>query len=233
MDRILYKGGIDSLNDDDNYGYIESQDHPESIWFSMKSLNDVVKVGDPVIYETRLNRKGDKIAHRIRRLLYSSNRIPVIIGIGSSLQDSLRRKLYSVIPEIQLDIGREHIVMEKKLDGEYGPQLCVETDGQDKIIYAKPWKKNKYWKFVLERKPVLSDILSLRFKKDYGFYIIISAHYGPETPAFPWDKNGNLGESKKFWENHAIVLDGSLKIDPGSIHGYVPEELISYMGNDL
>jgi hypothetical protein len=233
MDRILYKGGIALLNDDDKYGYIESQDHPESVWFSMKSLNDVVNVGDPVVYETRQNRKGDKIAHRIRRLLYSSNRVPVLIGIGSSLQDILRRKLYSVISEIQLDIQKENFVVEKRLSGEQGRQLCVETDGQDKIIYAKPWEKNKYWKFVLEREPVLSDILSLRFKKDDGFYIIISAHYGPETPAFPWDKNGNLHESRKFWENHAIVLDGSLKIDPGSIHGYVPEELNSYMDNEL
>jgi hypothetical protein len=104
----------------------------------------------------------------------------------------------------------------------------VETTETDKIIYAKPHKKNKYYKFVLERKPVESSIISFRFKKDAGFYVVISAHFGPETPAFPWDPNGNLEESRKFWENHALVLDGSVDIEPRSIRGYLPEELEVY-----
>jgi hypothetical protein len=232
MDRRLYKGGIVSLNTDRNYGYIESIDHPESIWFSMKSLITELKVGDAVVYETRLDRKGEKVADRIRKLFYSSNRVPVLFGIGTSLQSDIREKLYSLIPVLSLETTRDNLVVEKKLNGNTGRQLCVEVGKKDKIIYAKPWKKNKYWKFVLEREPVQSDILSLRFKKDNGFYIIISAHYGPETPAFPWDKNGDFRESKKFWDHHALVLDGSLKIEPGSIHGYLPEELRAFLTGD-
>jgi hypothetical protein len=85
----------------------------------------------------------------------------------------------------------------------------------------------------MERKPVTSDILSIRFKNDAGFFIIISAHFGSITPAFPWDKNGNYEESKKFWDHHALVLDGSLKIEPGSIHGFLPEELLPYRDDAL
>jgi len=232
MDRTLYKGGIVSLNTDLNYGYIESIDHPESIWFSMKSLINELKVNEEVVYEIHLDRKGEKVADRIRKLFYSSNRVPVIIGIGASLQSDLREKLYSLIPELKMDAKRDHFVVEEKLDNHSGRQLCVEVGEKDKIIYAKPWKKNRYWKFVLEREPIQSNILSLRFKKDDGYYIIVSAHYGPETPAFPWDKNGNLEESKKFWDHHALVLDGSLKIEPGSIHGYLPEELKPFLTDD-
>jgi len=229
MDRKIFKGGIVSLNKDRNYGFIESIDHPESIWFSMKSLVNEVEVGDPVVYETRLDRKGEKIADKVRKLLYSSNRVLVIIGIGASLNPDVRDQLFSLIPDLTLDITKDSLVVERKLADKTGKQLCVEINEKDKIIYAKPWKKNKYWKFVLERKPVQSKILSMRFKKDGEFFIIVSAHFGPDTPAFPWDKNGNFEKSKKFWDHHALVLDGSLKIEPGSIYGYLPDELKTYL----
>ncbi len=232
MDRRLYKGGIVSLNNERKFGYIESIDHPESIWFPMKSLENELKVGDEVVYETRVDRKGEKVADRIRKLFYSSNKVPVILGIGSSLQTDIREKLYLLVPHLILESTRDNFVVEKKLEGHTGRQLCVKVDEKDKIIYAKPWKKNKYWKFVLERESIPSNILSIRFKKDHGFYIIVSAHYGPGTPAFPWDKNGDFSESIKFWEHHALVLDGSMKIEPGSIHGYLPEELRAFLTVD-
>lgn len=228
MDRTIYIGGVALLYGERNYGFIESIDHPESLWFSMKSLVNEVKEGDPVVYEIRFDRKGEKVADRVRKLFYTSNRVPVIIGIGASFNPKVREQVFSLMPDLTLDIRQENLVVERKLEGIVGKQLCVEVSQDDKIIYAKPWKKNKYWKFVLEREPVQSDILSVRFKKDGSFFIIVSAHFGPETPAFPWDKNGNFNESKKFWDHHALVLDGSLKIEPGSIHGYLPDELQAY-----
>ncbi len=228
MDRTIYKGGVALLNSARNYGFIESIDHPESIWFSIKSLVNEVEVGDQVVYEIRQDRKGEKVAHNVRKLFYTSNRVPVIIGIGISLYPEIQEKLFTLIPDFVLDITQDNLVVEIKLEDNTGKQLCVEVNEKDKIIYAKPWGKNKYWKFVLVREPVRSNILSVRFKQNGGFFIIVSAHFGPKTPAFPWDKNGDFEESKKFWDHHALVLDGTLKIEPGSIHGYLPEELRFY-----
>ena len=225
MERMLFKGGIAAIHPDKGHGFIESIDHPESLWFSFRYLQDPLEVGDTVLYEVTTNHRGQKEAARIRKVYRSSNGAMVIFGMKIQVDPDVKDRVKQSIGKLNIDLSSDYQVMEQTFPGITGKVLCVKINESDKIIYARPWKRNKYWKFVLDRRPEQSNVMTIGMKKDQGIFIILSAHFGPSTPAFPWDPNGEFETSRSFWEHHAMVLDGSIRIDPDSIHGYLPEEL--------
>jgi hypothetical protein len=109
-----------------------------------------------------------------------------------------------------------------------GSQYCIEINEDDKIIYAKRWKKNTYYKFVIDRKPPETNEFTIIFKQIEDYYLVLTAFYGPKAEPFPWDKNADVEKSVKFWKNHAIVLAGEFDIKPETITGFLPEELEEY-----
>ena len=232
MDRILYKGGIASINTEKRYGYIESIEHPETLWFSLKYLRDPVETGDTVMFEITLNRRGEKEASRIRKTIKSANGAMAVFGLNTQVNPEVKEIVQEQLRKMNIDITKDYQVIEFDNTGKNGKVLCVGVDDTDKVLYARPWKAKRFWKFVLEREPDYSSMMTIRLKKDQGIFIILSAHFGPTTPAFPWDPNGNTDESRSFWKDHALVLDGSIKLEPDSIHGFPPEEVRSSFERD-
>src|SRR5210317_675942 len=111
MDRALYKGGIASINLEKNFGFIESIDHPEALWFSLRYVNHNLDVGDTVVYETTLNRKGQKEASRVRKVFHSANDALVIEGMNINIYPELRKQVHEEIGKTRIDLEKDYQVI--------------------------------------------------------------------------------------------------------------------------
>jgi hypothetical protein len=91
----------------------------------------------------------------------------------------------------------------------------VETDEDDKILYAKRLNRDNYTRFVLNRTAEPSQLVTVVLQEDKdGNYELWSAWIGPVTPQFPGDKHASP-ESVSFWQEHALVW-GNQAIQPGT-----------------
>ena len=235
MRNPLIEGTIKIIFKEKGYGFIESAEHPEGIFFLLSQLKRDLSEGDHVAYEAHPSRKNpDKSEARfIRQLFVTKNDIKILEGIKSTIHSKAREALYEILPEIELDTSEGEIIeFQTTLDNHTGHQYCIETDENDKIIYAKRWKKNTYYKFVIDKEPAETSEFTIIFKQVEGYFLVLTAFFGPKAEPFPWDKNANVEKSSEFWKNHAIVLAGEFDIKPETITGIMPEELKVYFPED-
>ena len=234
MRNPLLEGTIKKIFSDKGYGFVESTEHPDGLFFLRSSLKNEVEEGDLIVYEVHRSRKNpDKFeAKYIRKLYVSRNGVKIIEGINARITDSVRAVLYQLLPATELNISEPIINIQTTLEDYSGNQYCVEINEEDKIIYAKRWKKNSYYKFVIDKKPVKTNEFTIILKQIDDFYMILTAFFGPKTEPFPWDRNADTSKSIDFWKNHAIVLSGEFDIKPDTIIGYLPEELEEYFKED-
>lgn len=93
----------------------------------------------------------------------------------------------------------------------------VETNDNDKIIYAKRLNREGYTRFVKNRKPesTSSSYLTIWLKQDEERkYELASAWIGRTCPAFPDDEYATP-KSKPFWKKHALIW-GKQEIQSGT-----------------
>lgn len=230
MRNPLIEGTIKKIFEEKRYGFIESQEHPDGIFFLESSLKNDVNEGDLIVYEAHSSRKNPEKfeAKYIRKIYVSKNGIKIMEGINSRITQQTRHVLTELIPTIEIDQSKPIFHLQVKLENFSGNQYCIEVDENDKIIYAKRWKKNAYYKFVIDKKPVQTNEFTVILKQIEDFHMILAAFFGPKTEPFPWDKNADPEKSIAFWEKHAIVLSGEFDIKPETITGYLPEELEAY-----
>jgi hypothetical protein len=120
---------------------------------------------------------------------------PHILTLAKELLDSLKLKGPKVV--IEHDFGR--II---------GNTDVVETGVKDTVVYAKKLRQATYCRFVRRRQMAPSQFLSMILvKDDTGNYELRDIWVGRQVPAFPGDEDATP-ESKLYWENHALVIDG-------------------------
>lgn len=98
---------------------------------------------------------------------------------------------------------------------------CVETTENDKIFYDQRQGRKGLTRFVLDRKPektnLLTVIMAKKFDRDLQqeVHVLITAFWGSPAEPEPWDENAFDRDcrgyvvakeaSSFFWKNHAIV----------------------------
>jgi hypothetical protein len=102
----------------------------------------------------------------------------------------------------------EEIALEYDFGHPIGNTDIVETTAKDTIIYAKQLKQNTFTRFVKRRSLTNSSNLTLYLHRDSeGNYELHDVRIGHPTPPQPGSDNETT-DSKSFWENHAVVLEG-------------------------
>lgn len=97
----------------------------------------------------------------------------------------------------------------------YGFSECVETISSDEIVWEKRLNRKGLTRFVLDREPVKTNILTVVLMRKKDYYVILTAFWGKASEPEPWDSNAFQRDprgfdeaakaSKEFWENHALV----------------------------
>ena len=112
--------------------------------------------------------------------------------------------------------NRDFIREEVEMGRIIGTTICVKTDENDDIIYAKRPKRFGHTRFVKNRKPAdCSTIVIILKKVENHEYIVITSFIGALSEPEPWDRN-TTPESLKFWSKHALIFEQEEEIIPGT-----------------
>ena len=107
--------------------------------------------------------------------------------------------------------GRQFIEEEIVFSGPVGMTQCVTTDGTSYIGFARRPGRTGLSRFVVEREPEPTSILTVVIRKeDEGErYILVTAHVG-ERSLEPWDPRADE-QWLRYWAVHALILGGEQK----------------------
>jgi cold shock CspA family protein len=124
MRSQLFEGTIKRIFEDKGYGFIESTDHPDGIFFLQSQLKQDMFEGDKVVYEAHPSRKNpDKLEARfIRQIFVTKNNVKVLEGIKSTIHSKAKKALHDALPMIDLDTSREIIHYQTTLENHTGHQ---------------------------------------------------------------------------------------------------------------
>jgi hypothetical protein len=134
--------------------------------------------------------------------------------IASSAGTYLSRQPYVIglIKEVlePMVINGTKLTIEHDMGRVIGNTDIVETSSKDTVYYAQPHKKAVYSRYVKNRQPLPSSVLSIILHKDEeGNFELLDTWIGPYSPPFPGDDLAT-SKSKLFWENHALIQDSQV-----------------------
>lgn len=140
---------------------------------------------------------------------------PVSSHASTHLSDTPH--LLTMVREILQQIEVRDNILAKSFDlGRIvGKQDLVETDKDDRIIYAKRRNRETYTRFCLSRQPIPSSVVTLIIERKNNIALLASAWIGPLAPPFPGDEN-EVPESRQFWSRHALAW-GNQEVEEASI----------------
>lgn len=125
----------------------------------------------------------------------------------------LLRAVQELLPSLAPD--EDSVCLATDMGRVIGLSDLVETNEDDKILYAKRLNRDNYTRFALNREAEPSNFVTVVLQKDPdGNYELWSAWIGLVTPQFPGDKFADP-ESISFWQKHALVW-GNQAIQPGT-----------------
>jgi hypothetical protein len=105
-------------------------------------------------------------------------------------------------------LADDNVALEYDFGHPIGTTDTVETTAKDTIVYAKQLKQEAYTRFVKRRSLASSSNLTLYLQRDNdGNYELHDIRVGRPTPPLPGGDDETT-DSKSFWQNHAIVLEG-------------------------
>jgi hypothetical protein len=141
---------------------------------------------------------------------------------SSFYQKSLEPIIKDVLSKIQPD-DRKFIFDEIDMGTIIGNSICVETTDKDDIFYAQRNDRKGLTRFVRNREsvPCSTVVVILKQARAHGnnsyyfIYKLVTAWIGSKTPAEPWDHKAT-SESVQFWNTHALIVDGTYEIVPGT-----------------
>lgn len=88
-----------------------------------------------------------------------------------------------------------------------GNTEIVKTNEKDVIFYAQRNKTSVYSRYVKNRPPAPSSVLTVVLIQDEdGNYEISDTWIGNFCPPFPGDEKATK-KSKSFWDEHALIMD--------------------------
>lgn len=131
----------------------------------------------------------------------------VIDRLTSHLHPGVEALLPEALPRINSQ-QRDYIVAEVDLGRTVGRQTCVETTGDDEVVYAQRPNRKGLTRFVKGREsaPTSSLTVILMRQKDAmePTYITMSAFVGKPSEMEPWDAKATPA-SAEYWKTHALI----------------------------
>lgn len=119
------------------------------------------------------------------------------------------------------DITGQEVAFEKDMGKVVGNIDLVATEEGDEIVYAKRINRNTYTRFVKNKQPTTTSLLTIILKKrEDHTYELWSAYAGILVPPLPGDER-ETPESKPFWSIHALIW-GTQAIQPGTERKEIP-----------
>lgn len=116
-------------------------------------------------------------------------------------------QLKALVKEVleQTSLNQEKEVFEYDLHRIVGKMDLIETTNTDEIIYAKRVNRDSFTRFVLNKSPADTSIVTfVLYRQDETSYVLSSAWVGKIVPSFPGSET-ETPESKPYWKNHALV----------------------------
>lgn len=137
--------------------------------------------------------------------------------IGSRAGDSIARQpqLLSLAKEMfaKITLRGTEVNLEYDMDRPVGYNFIVETSDKDIVFYGRLPKEDIYTRFVKSGKPQPTRFITVNLRRDnddnYELSDVWLGRLMPPRPGSPDETT----ESKQYWSNHALILDGqSLKL---------------------
>lgn len=124
---------------------------------------------------------------------------------SSHLHPGVEQLLPEALSRIE-SFERQFLVEEVDFGRPVGETICVTTVAGDEIVYAQRPKRFGLSRFVKNRVPEPSSVVTVILKRDdrEGVYVLITAFVGSAAPPEPWDRNATE-ESVVFWSSHALI----------------------------
>lgn len=121
------------------------------------------------------------------------------------------------------------IVKEIYFDHIIGETYCVKTQEGDDVYYAKKFGEKEWFRFVRNRKPEPSNILTVilsrsRDRKEFTLVHRFIGDKGETNPSLEsslFYNMDNFIKSVDYWDHHAFI-DGSKEIDISTITAVCP-----------
>lgn len=97
-----------------------------------------------------------------------------------------------------------------------GHNICVETSGDDIIVWAQRPGRRGLTRLVKNRQPEETSSLTIALKKDdsEGYFVVLTSYIGGRSGLEPWDQRAT-DDDKLFWANHALIYELT-QIVPGT-----------------
>ena len=140
---------------------------------------------------------------------------PIESHIATHFHDTpeLKKLVEEVLRHANLEQEKE--IFEYDFHKVVGKMDLIETTENDEIIYAKRVNRDNFTRFVLNKSPVDTSIVTfILYRQDETSYILHSAWIGKLVPSFPGTET-ETPESKVYWKNHALIW-GTQKIQLGT-----------------
>lgn len=137
-------------------------------------------------------------------------------------------RLLEFIKEVVEDseLAGDKVAIEKDMGRIIGMTTAVKTTETDEIVYAKRQQRDTFTRFVKNREPQPTSILSIilfRADENDGTYRLWSAWCGELAPTSP-GTSGEMPTSREFWASHALVYDEKI-IDTSTVTTACPWDL--------
>ncbi len=133
-------------------------------------------------------------------------------------------ELFNLMKEVleNYEVKQGQIRFQTDLGRIVGQKDLVPTTEADDIFYAKRPNRDKYTRFVRNRKAEPTPFITIELhKKNEKDYEIFTVFIGELCPGFPFGKNDPNPTKREFWNRHALV-DGNQEILPETITAECP-----------
>ena len=150
-----------------------------------------------------------------KRNVWKVNGKIVLDNNGHAINHCGYKLLQQVLEKVDLDKIKPKGELEETVcfDAPVGYQECVETSGDDEIIYLQRSARAKVSRFVLNRLPAPCNSVFLVIARisDSNKYVFRTAFVGEKSGREPWDKKATR-DDVEFWKRHALVAPGGANV---------------------
>lgn len=149
---------------------------------------------------------------------------PVYDRYKSHISEKSDLPIAEVLSLVSIEKTAPFYEIEVRLPHSAGLTNVVEVDEGSQIFFAKRVNRQGLSKFVKNKDPQKSNIVSLALKKreNQEGYILITAFWGELGGPEPYDLR-STEQSRDFWHNHAFV-DGSVQYDASTVTNETPDQ---------
>lgn len=205
-------GKITKLIESEEYGYVRSNINGQFYEFKASPLLGKFKTQENVAFLIR-QFNGKEKATDIRRVYQNTYGIKFVPRVDEShIHRGIEPFLLIALDKIK-DLKCEYIEVKHDFETTIGHSICVPTNEEDLIFYAKRRRRKGYSRFVLNREPIDTKFITLCLLKVITHYLIISNYFGLAARE-PLDSRA-IASDLEFWRNHALIY-GYEEIEEGS-----------------